>query len=260
MFENALTLFNKHKDDPHILSGDPFFDNLLQSGLVQGMIYLLIAPRKSAEYLLMALAVHYLCEVNLEGSVTFVDGLNRFNPYWISKEALHFHKNPTQILKKIQVARAFNWNQMTELLAERIPTEKRLGNLILISGITQEWETMLETFNQGTRGAPNVFNDLKAMQTGLQRAAREGSTVVLTAPLHSKSQIKPAGGNLLLHFAQVIVRIIPALRKITYFLDQHPFYPAQNLVCPIRLPSKRSLRSPDQSKNLRLDAFLVQKK
>jgi hypothetical protein len=50
--------------------------------------------------------------------------------------------SPTRVLEQVQVARAFTWAQMVELVAEKLPT---MGDaqLIVVAGMTRMMEMML---------------------------------------------------------------------------------------------------------------------
>ncbi|MHA1584401.1 MAG: hypothetical protein ACTSWL_04045, partial [Promethearchaeota archaeon] len=203
-------------------------------GVLRGPVYFFYGPKSLLSSTLMKIAVNSF-QTAIDGGVAaddlhqvaYVDGLNRFNPYYISKVAVSKHLSPQYVLKNIIVARTFTWNQMVESLEEKLADlEDRPIKLLLVSGLTSMFEEMT---NDGmTLGKINykVFQDLKRIFAGINRMALHSRPIiVLTGPLHSKSDHRPAGGHLLSHFCGVIAGVHDNLRFIDYTLDQHPYLP-----------------------------------
>ena len=115
--------FEEHvnrKNLPLISSGDAMLDELLEGGFQKDLIYLLIGDRKPTSKILVATSVAAFADQNFNKHVGFVDGNNRFNPYDICKLAVSRRLSPTKVLEQILLARAFTYDQMIELLENKI--------------------------------------------------------------------------------------------------------------------------------------------
>jgi len=53
-------------------------------------------------------------------SVTVVDGANAFDPYMVSRYAVRCGLDPAEVLRRVQIARAFTCYQLATLLCERL--------------------------------------------------------------------------------------------------------------------------------------------
>lgn len=225
-------------------SGDPMLNVLLRGGFVPGPVYFLYGPKKMLSSILMKTAVNSLKKSDEEQSshlIAYIDGENRFDPYLISKLAVSNRLNPSSLLKQIIVSRIFTWDQMVEVLHEKLSTihENRI-NLVLVDGITSMFEKTSQLSDSLRKRRQNdsinqkslnskAFQDLKMMFLGLNKIIeRFNPIIILTGPLHSKSEYRPAGGHILSHFSGIIVGIHENLRYVDYSLDQHPFLPNQN--------------------------------
>jgi len=82
--------------------------------LIHNGLTLLAAPRTTLSSLLPVL----IARLALNGGLRVLDGGNRFNAYQTSRELRRQTENLTQVLERIQIARAFTCYQMTALLFE----------------------------------------------------------------------------------------------------------------------------------------------
>jgi RecA/RadA recombinase len=258
-------------------SGDPMLDALLRGGFVPGPVYFLYGPKKILSSILMKTAVNSLKNNDEEQPshlIAYIDGENRFDPYLISKLAVSNHLNPSIVLKHIIVSRIFTWDQMVEVLYEKLSTiDENKINLVLVDGITSMFEKTSQLNDSIRKKGYNgpitqnslnskAFQDLKMMFLGLNKIIeRFNPIIILTGPLHSKSKNRPAGGHILSHFSGIIVGIHENLRYIDYSLDQHPFLPNQKerfWSSPLsrQSPQKRNKFSKSIH-NLTLDKYLT---
>ena len=214
--------FEEHvnrKDIPLISSGDVMLDELLEGGFQKDLIYLLIGDRKPTSKILVATSVAAFADQNFNKRVGFVDGNNRFNPYYISKLAVSRRLSPTKVLENILLARAFTYDQIIELLENKIANLENI-EVLLISGIT----SMLPNHEL------HNFEELLKAISGIKKVVEKFKPlIVITAPRHECSEIKPVGGNNLYHFGHVLVVIEQTERFIQYKLIQHPFLPEKAL-------------------------------
>jgi RecA/RadA recombinase len=280
----AAELYQQLQRNTPLSSGDSTLDPLLQGGFQTGLVHVLTGPAAYTASILMRTAVNAL-RPRVDGGaefskIAYVDGQNLFNPYYIAKLSISFQLNPTVVLDQIVVARAFTWNQIVEILEEKIP---RLGDvqLILVAGLTEMFEEATQDVSQIKRRPannittadqsaapsdtfalnPRVFQDMHRMILGLkEQMKRSHPIIILTGPFHSKSLNRPAGGQLLAHFAHVIVGIHDHPRFIRYTLDQHPFlsYRESKYWKTLEMqdvPRSKHLLGKDP-RNLTLDSFV----
>jgi len=247
-FDSGLKMYKKYINVPLVSSGDSTLDELLSGGFHKDLIYLLYGDKKKTAEILLTTAVVVQKAFNNGGfgegiKVAFVDGNNWFNPYNISKFAVSLHLSPRKVLENILVARAFTWDQMVELLENRLSTLEHV-KVVLISGIT----SMFQDYEKQT------FEDLLKAIGGIKKMlSKTKPLIVLTAPLHECSSFRPKGGKILSHFGSVLVLINDNDRYTEYLLVQHPYLPENRLLrWKPRIP-KRSLSN--RSKNTTLDCW-----
>ncbi len=209
-------------------------NELLSGGFLQGLVYFVHGSKQHLSLILMKTAVNSFKSA-VDGGlasnrVLYVDGENRFNPYLISKMAISNSLSPDFVLQQTLVARAFTWNQMVELIEEKLmsSTEEKI-DLILVAGLTSMFEENLAQNSSSPESRSTnakIYRDLNRIFSGLKRVTEHSRPIIiLTGPRHSKSNQRPAGGKLLSHFCSVIVGIHEHPRFIEYSLDQHPFHP-----------------------------------
>ncbi len=253
--------FNREIFDEKILSTgiDPL-DKLLGGGIQRGMVYLFVVDSNFNSRLLHNIAFNatydQICHTGeCTKGVIYVEALNQFDPHFFSKQAVRHNVNPRAILRNIHLARTFTWPQVVETLNENL--DKLYYNLqksdescdvidtLIVSGLTNFFEEMT---GDGKNAVFNFhpFQDLKKIFNGIRRLQLKCKIhVILTAKLNSKSNYRPAGGRLLSHFANIIVRIVPFYNGFEFFLDQHPYLANHS----VRLIDHSILRKP-KTRNL----------
>lgn len=258
--ETAERYYERLKAYPPLPSGDKYLDALLGGGFRRGLVHLIIGPRKKNTEILLRTAVKsFMPRVNSGlnmHKVAYIDGNNRFSPYFLSQMAQSMNMNPRDVLSNIYVARAFNWSQMVEITEIKLTKMQGVG-LVLIDGLTSmfEDEHNIQAGKQFTRRNkddllasnqnPPIFSDippdptlnlkpyedLKCAINGIKKViAVNEPIVIITAPKHPQSLHKPVGGTLLTHFGCVIVELIETDRFMEYILAQHPFMPQKRVV------------------------------
>jgi RecA/RadA recombinase len=247
LFNSGFGFYKKKKVTPFIASGDSTLDELLQGGFQKDLVYLLYGDKKIATNILLTTAViaqKSILNGGLGGGgnkIAFIDGNNRFNPYNVSKYAVIQNLSPSKILENILIARAFTWDQMVELLENRLSKLEHV-KVVMISGIT----TLFQSYEKQT------FEDLLRAINGIKAVlSRTKPLIIITAPLNEYSLFRPKGGKILSHFGNVLVLIKNKERLIEYTLIQHPFLQEKTLVKwkPIETKNKAPLR------NLTLDCW-----
>ncbi len=219
-FDSGLKVLKRNNHFPLISSGDTTLDELLSGGFHRDLVYLLYGDKKLTTNILLTTAVivqKASCNGGLgEGIRTaFIDGNNRFNPYNVSKFAVSQDLSPRKVLERILISRAFTWDQMVEILENRLSTLEDV-KVVLISGIT----TLFEGYEKQT------FEDLLRTIDGIKQILwKTKPLIIITAPLHEYSLFRPKGGKILSHFGNVLVMINDDERYVEYTLIQHPYLP-----------------------------------
>ena len=248
-FSTGLDKLNSQKQTPIISSGDKTLNEFLNSGFRKDLIYLLCGDKKLTTNILLTISVRAQLPIEkggfgLDTKVAFVDGNNRFNPYNISRYAVSLHLSPQKTLENILIARAFTWEQMVELLENKISKLENI-KVVLISGIT----TMFTSYKD-----KKTFQELLQAINGIKKILKKiQPLIVISAPLNKFSEFKPEGGKILSHFGQVIVVLKKEQRFIEYQLLQHPSLPEKSIKKYFPRKPKRNLKI---SKNMTMDEWI----
>ncbi len=249
VFDSGLREFKKKESIPIIPTGDETLNRLLLGGFHMDLLYLLYGDRRITTNILLKTAVNSQIILSKNGisncsiKIAYIDGINRFNPYNISKYALSLKLNPRIVLENILISRVFTWDQMVEVLENQIIKLNSI-NVVMISGITQLFEYETERYE----GLWKAIGGIK------QLLAKLNPLIVLTAPQNRFSDFKPKGGQVITHFGNVLVCIDNLERVIKYSLVQHPSMPEMTLTQMKLYESKR--RKPKSIKNERIDKWL----
>jgi len=249
LFDSGFKVYRRNNKIPPISSGDSTLDELLRGGFHKNLVYLLYGDKKKTTNVLLTTAVIVQKSLSNGGlgsgvKVAFIDGNNRFNPYNVSKFAVSQHLSPRQVLENVIIARAFTWDQMVELMENKLSKLEHV-KVVLISGIT----TLFQSYERQT------FEDLlKAINGIKQILSKTRPLIVLTAPLNEFSLFRPKGGKIISHFGSVLVLINDDERYVEYILVQHPFLPENRLLKWKPRTPKRKLSNP--LKNTTIDCWL----
>ena len=224
-FRSGFTVFEKNNRSPPISSGDKTLDELLSGGFHKDLVYLLYGDKKLTSNILLTTSVIVQKAFSNGGlgegiRVAFIDGNNRFNPYNISKYAVSQNLSPQKVLENILISRAFTFDQIIEILENRLSMLEDV-KVVLISGIT----TMFEGYEKQT------FEELLRAIDGIKQMLwKTKPLIIITAPLHEHSLFRPKGGKILSHFGSVLVMINDDERYDEYVLVQHPYLPENRLL------------------------------
>jgi len=248
-FRSGLKVYRKNKRVPLVSSGDSTLDELLgEGGFHKDLVYLLYGDKKKTSNILLTTSV--IAQKSFangglgEIKVAYIDANNRFNPYNVSKFAVSQNLSPRKVLENIFIARAFTWDQMVELLENRLSKLEDI-KVVLISGIT----TLFQSYEKQT------FEDLLRAISGIKAIlSKTNPLIVLTAPMNEYSLYKPNGGKILSHFGSVLIMINEDERYTEYTLVQHPFLPENRLLKWKPRSPKRNLANT--SKNTSIDCWL----
>jgi hypothetical protein len=246
-YRSGYAVYEKNKLSPPISSGDKTLDELLSGGFHRDLVYLLYGDKKLTTNILLTTSVIVQKAFSNGGlgegiRVAFIDGNNRFNPYNVSKFAVTQNLSPQKVLKNILISRAFTFDQIIEILENRLSMLEDV-KVVLISGIT----TMFEGYEKQT------FEELLRAIDGIKQILwKTKPLIIITAPLHENSLFRPKGGKILSHFGSVLVMINDDERYDEYVLVQHPYLPEKRLLKWKPRPSKKKV----PLKNATIDCWI----
>jgi DNA repair protein RadA len=224
-YRSGYAVFKQNSHFPPISSGDKTLDELLSGGFHRDLVYLLYGDKKLTTNILLTTSVIVQKAFSNGGlgegiRVAFVDGNNRFNPYNVSKYAVSQKLSPQKVLENILISRAFTFDQIIEILENRLSMLEDV-KVVLISGIT----TMFEGYEKQT------FEELLRAIDGIKQMLwKTKPLIIITAPLHENSLFRPKGGKILSHFGSVLVMINDDERYDEYVLVQHPYLPENRML------------------------------
>jgi archaellum biogenesis ATPase FlaH len=246
-FKSGLEEFEEKKQQKIVPTGDDNLDQLLYGGFRQDLIHLIFGPASRTTKILLRTCVNaqliFSEHQNKVGSakVGYIDGMNKFYPYQISKYAASLKLSPNAVLENILISRTFTWEQMVEVLQNQI-AELPEVKLLIIAGITKLFKYETEFY----KGLHKAIQGIKEM------VQKTNPIIVLTAPRAKYSEYKPKGGKILQHFGSVLVLIDTTDREVRYTLTQHPSEKEHTIT--IQKPKKQKIQP--QGKDHNLDKWL----
>ncbi len=190
VFDSGLREFKKKNSIPIIPTGNETLNKFLRGGFHLDLLYLLYGDKHITTDILLKTAVNsqiILSKDKISNSsvkIAYVDGTNRFNPYNVSKYALSLKLTPRIVLENILISRVFTWDQMVEVLENRIIKLDSI-DVVLVSGITQLFEYKQE-------GYESLWKAISGIKKLLEKL---NPLIILTAPQNRFSDFKPEGGH-----------------------------------------------------------------
>jgi hypothetical protein len=173
--------------------------------------------------LLLAVRAQLPCQLGgLESSVVFVDGGNTFRLYKVSRIAQMHELDPSEVLQRIFISRAFTTHQMTSMILDKLQgvTLKHDARLVIISDIAGLYLDKDIPAEEGKE----VFNQVVAF---LSKFAEENSLIVIATYLpHYRSRL-----NAFLHAvacarASIVMSVTKSPRRFgqQLVLGKHPLF------------------------------------
>lgn len=208
---SAFQEYKKRSRGVRLSTGISELDDLLEGGIVPDQFYLFWGPRKILASIFHQLVVQaYLPSYWRGGAppkIAFVDGDFSFDPYSLSRQAALNHLDSSLILDNTMISRAFDWQNMVELVGERL--KKLDARMFLITGLTTHFDPTI----------PASFRELLRIVGAFKSVLLTKRAIGVAATLQDPhSNFKPLGGKILTHFATVLVRIIARPKYIEYQL------------------------------------------
>jgi hypothetical protein len=165
---------------------------------------------------------------NDQSELAFVDGANLFPYYELATETRKRGYDPLLILDRIQLARAFNFHQMTEIAIKRLPTllkVKKQLDIILVPQISSQYlstEALEYLEYANLTPAEGSLTELTQTVGKLKKLALQHDLlVVMTASSAEKSRTKGLGGTYLAHSASSDIRMTAVTGSTAKNYDIH---------------------------------------
>ena len=191
--------------------GIPSLDTLIR--LYPGSILLFQGNLSTSGFraLVTRLTVSLLL-TNSHSQMAFIDGANLFPFFEISESARHHQTDPLLLLDRIQLARAFNFHQVTEIITSYLPNliRQKQINIIMIPQISAHYlsKEALQYQEYDKRPATSSLTELTASLGVLKSLALQYDLVIImTATSAPQSRYKALGGTYLAHSATNIIRV-----------------------------------------------------
>jgi hypothetical protein len=229
-------------------TGSHKLDDLLGGGLLPGLITVLHSskgPKQFRPFLTHFLLQHY------GRHPIIIDTVNQL-PILQLVQATDRRRHHSQILRKLHIARAFNYHQITEAITVHLRTEiQQTGSsIIILLGLAEQYlsDEAAQNLQYDRREPLFALNELAEALGVLKSLVLEHQLycVVLTS-LATRSHTKTLGGRFLGHCAGVIVQQREEQGETVWKLVEHPS----------RKPQHTHERSSQNGKRLpqRLDQF-----
>jgi DNA repair protein RadA len=228
-FIPADILYDKRVKIEKITTGSNHLDNLLAGGVETGSITEFYGPYKSGKtQIVHQLAVNVQLSKDaggLEGSALYIDSEGTFRPERIVSMATAMRLDPTEALKRIKVARAYNTEHQIELVdkIEKVFDEGTV-KLLVVDSITTHFRSEFI----GTESLHERQQTLNKHLHKLERLAdvNNCAVVVTNQVLEDPSviigdPIKAVGGNIVAHLCQtrVYLRVSRGNQRIARLID-----------------------------------------
>ncbi|MFW9854721.1 MAG: hypothetical protein ACFFFG_06655 [Candidatus Thorarchaeota archaeon] len=213
-------------------------DELLVGALRPGSLVLFYGEwsRGSLRKFITQMTVSLLSS-NPTVDIAFVDGANIFPYHDVSLEVRKQGYDPLKSLDRIQLARAFNYHQITEIVTKNLPQlihERPTIRLIFVPQISSQYlsEEAAQYLAYAKQPAIASLAELKTTVGKLKSLALQYDlAVITTAEPAPHSRNKALGGTFIAHAATTVVRVSPDPargRQVTnyrFFLQQDPAHP-----------------------------------
>ncbi|MFX0014016.1 MAG: hypothetical protein ACFFB2_13785 [Promethearchaeota archaeon] len=174
--------------------------------LIQGELSLKVARTFIAQ-----LTVSLLSN-NPETDLAFVDGANVFPYYNVSFEARKQGFDPLSILDRIQLARAFNYHQVTEILTKKLPklidTNPSI-RIVLVPQISSLYlsDEALQYLEYDKLTVVSSILELTQAVGKLKSLTIQNDLIGLMTAENAPRSQKPLGGTFFAHAATDIIRV-----------------------------------------------------
>jgi hypothetical protein len=210
-------------------SGLLTLDALIPEGILPGSLILIQGDitRKLLRHLVTKLSIGLLTS-NDHVELAFIDGANIFPYYEIASEARRQSYDPLVILDRIQLSRAFNFHQITEIITKRLPNLLEVKNQLKIVFVPQISSQYLSTESleyleyAKLSVAEGALSELTQTVGALKSLALQHNLlVIMTASSATGSKTKALGGTYLTHSASSVIRMTSSTESSAKEYDVH---------------------------------------
>lgn len=209
---SASQEYRRRARSVRLCTGITELDDLLEGGVAPEQFYLFWGPRKTLAPILHQLVIQAFIPSHWQSNkvppkVAFIDGDFSFDPYSLSRQAVFNHLDSSLVVDQTLVARAFDWQNMVELVGERL--KKLDASVFIVTGLTAHFDPT----------APGSFRELLKIVGAFKSVIQaKGVIGVATTRQDPRSRFKPRGGKIMTHFASVLVRVIVHPKYMEYHL------------------------------------------
>ncbi|UCE96328.1 MAG: hypothetical protein JSV51_01590 [Candidatus Bathyarchaeota archaeon] len=156
----------------------------------------------------------------LESKVVFIDGGNTFRLYDISYTAQFLKLDPTEMLNRIFISRAFTAYQLTSIILDKLPDviDGYDSKLVIVSDMAG----LFLDEDVPEREARTIFNRLTSY---LSRLAEESRIIIVATYFHHyKSRQDVFFEAVMCERADVVASVKPSKHCQQFVLEKHPFF------------------------------------
>ncbi|MFX1254112.1 MAG: hypothetical protein ACFFCZ_21040 [Promethearchaeota archaeon] len=238
--------------------GLPALDELIGDGVPAGCLTLIQGqlPHSVLRSLITKLTVGLLL-ANSKFNIAFIDGANLFPYYEISIEVRKRNCDPLAILGRIQLSRAFNFHQMTEILINNLPRLVRNNpsiRIVLVPQISSHYFSKealqyLQYDNLSIEKA-SLLELTQAVGILKSLVLQYDLLGIMTAASAPYSRHKPLGGTYLAHSTCPIIRaeVTPNSTQkehsLTFTLQKDSSKPVMQVSLPNELEKQKKQYIP----------------
>ncbi len=241
-FETGDVIYERRKKMTKLTTGSGEFDGLLGGGLESQSITELFGQFGSGKtQIVHQLAVNVQLPVEkggLNGEVIFIDTENTFRPERIAQMSEALGLEPTEVLKKIHVARAFNSHHQMLMVDKAMELAKEHPiRLLIVDSLTAHFRA--EYVGRGSLAERQQLLN-RHMHDLLRFADINNAVVAVTNQVSSKPDMfygdptTPIGGNIVAHNAtyRLYIRKARGNKRIVRLIDS-PALPDGEIVINI---------------------------
>ncbi|MHA1227796.1 MAG: hypothetical protein ACTSPV_13700 [Candidatus Hodarchaeales archaeon] len=183
---------------------------------------------KTIRSLITQMVVSIIVSNTLTLRMAFIDGANIFPFFEIGGKARKRKIDPLLVLDRIQLARAFNYHQVTEIITRQLPEliRKKQINMVMIPQISSQFlsDEAKQYLQYDRRPVTSSLTELtQALGVLKSLALRYNLVVIMTASTAPNSKSKALGGTYLAHICSSIVHVqSPKRNNFTFTLLKDP--------------------------------------
>lgn len=206
-----------YKDRKYVESGLKILDEVLGGGLETGLFYMFYGSRRVNEFLYSLIGKTLVSE---DTGILIVDCDNWFNPYQLNRRLCS-----STLLKKIQVARAFNWEHFKHIISSRLIAASPRSIILIVAGVNT-------LFLNDVKSKGDYEGFLKVI-TVLRRIAAADNIVLAT--YHPNNTPIP---HFVTQYPQIHILMDDTGKRLSLTRIKHPSLPTQRVFSQQKIRGK----------------------